>query len=74
MSNRTKGNARMRELIFQVIDGMEPGTVITSQEMCKIIEEKDSRMWPFPARVGNLIRMHDRIRHLHHGFMVLEAA
>jgi hypothetical protein len=75
MSNRTRSNTRMREAIFRVIDSREPGTYITANEMCGILESEDRRLWPTSLRVTNLIRMHDRVKYdrKHGGYLVLGA-
>jgi hypothetical protein len=73
MSSKTKANQRMRECIFRVIDAREPGTVITANEMVGILEEIDSRFWPTPLRVTNLMRMSDRLQYRRNlgGYLVL---
>jgi len=63
MSNKTKSNARMREAIFKIIENTPPGTLITAQEMCKVLEAADRRLYPWTLRVTNLIRMSDRVEY-----------
>ncbi len=66
---RCKSNRRMRTILYPMIDEIEPGEIIKSNEVsAKLSNQKGTNYRDFtPSMIGALLREHPGLEHLGHG-------